>query len=105
MSSPSPGDLPNTGFERSSLVSPALQVDSKAAKAAEPSEKRKVKLLVTRSYVTLCDPMDSIPPGSSIHGISQARMLKCVAIPFSKGSSKPKARTWVSCMGRWSLYY
>ena len=36
---------------------------------------------------TLCDPMDCSPPGSSVHGILQARILGWVAIPFSKGSS------------------
>ena len=36
---------------------------------------------------TLCDPMDCSPPGSSVHGISQARMLACVAISYSTGSS------------------
>ena len=37
-------------------------------------------------------------PGSSVHGILQARVLKWVAIPFSKGSSPPRDRTWVSCI-------
>ena len=37
---------------------------------------------------TLCDPMDCSPPGSSVHGILQARMLKWVATPFSRGSSQ-----------------
>ena len=36
---------------------------------------------------TLCNPMDSSPPGSSVHGILQARILECVAISFSRGSS------------------
>ena len=39
------------------------------------------------SRVRLCKPMDSHPPGSSVHGILQARMLEWVAIPFSRGSS------------------
>ena len=43
---------------------------------------------VAQSCLTLCDPMDHSPsPGSSVHGISQARILKWVAIPFSRGSS------------------
>ena len=37
----------------------------------------------------LCDPMDYSPPGSSVHGILQARTLEWVAIPFSRGSSWP----------------
>ena len=42
-----------------------------------------VKMLVTQSYPTLCDPMDCSLPGSSVHGILQARILEWVAIPFS----------------------
>ena len=38
---------------------------------------------------TLCDPMDCSPPGSSVHGILQARILEWVAMPSSKGSSQP----------------
>ena len=45
-----------------------------------------------------CDPVDCGPPGSSVHGISQARILKWVAISFSRGSSQPKYQTWVSCI-------
>ena len=55
----------------------------------------KVKVLVTRSCPTLCDPMDCSLPGSSAHGISQARILEWVAIPFSRGSSWPRGQTWV----------
>ena len=40
-----------------------------------------------QSYPTLCDPMDCSPPGSSVHGILQARTLQWVAIPSSRGSS------------------
>ena len=47
-------------------------------------------------YLTLCDPMDCSLPGSSIHGILQARRLEWVAISFSRGSSWPRDRTWVS---------
>ena len=48
---------------------------------------------------TLCDPMDCSPPGSSVHGILQARILEWVTIPFSRGSSQPRNRTQVSCIG------
>ena len=47
---------------------------------------------------TLCDPMNCSPPGSSVCGISQARILEWVAIPFSRGSSGPRDRTHVSCI-------
>ena len=43
--------------------------------------------------LTLCDPMDCSLLGSSVHGILQARMLRWVAMPFSRGSSQPKSRT------------
>ena len=46
----------------------------------------KVKVLATQSYLTLCNPMDYGPPGSSLHGVLQARILEWVAIPFSWGS-------------------
>ena len=42
--------------------------------------------------------MDCSPPGSSVHGIRQARLLEWVAIPFSKGFSRPRDRTRVSCI-------
>ena len=43
-----------------------------------------------QSYLTLCDPMDCSPPGSSVHGILQARILEWVAMPFSRESSQPR---------------
>ena len=61
--------------------------------------------LLAKSCLTLCDPMDYNLPGSSVHGILQARILEWVAIPFSRGSSHPKDWTWVSCTGRWILYH
>ena len=55
-------------------------------------------MLVAWSCPTLCDPMDCSPPGSSVHGILQARRLKWVGIPFSRGSSWPRDQTRVSCI-------
>ena len=46
-----------------------------------------------QSYLTLCDPMNCCPPGSSVRGILQARTLEWVAIYFSRGSSQPRDRT------------
>ena len=60
--------------------------------------KAKVKMLVAQSCPTLCDPMDSSPPGSSVHGVLQARILEWVAIFFSRGSFQPRDQTWVSCI-------
>ena len=51
---------------------------------------------VTQLCLTLCDPMDCSPPGSSIHGIFYARVLEWVSISFSRGSSQAKDQTWVS---------
>ena len=56
--------------------------------------------LVTKSCPTLCDLMDCSPPGSSVHGISQSRILEWVAISFSRGSSWPRDWIWVSCIAR-----
>ena len=49
-----------------------------------------VSAKLLQSCLTLCDPMDYSPSDSSVHGISQARMLEQVAIPFSRGSSLPR---------------
>ena len=53
---------------------------------------------VAQSCPTLCDPMDCSLPGSSVHGIFQARVLEWIAISFSRGSARPRDRTQVSCM-------
>ena len=56
---------------------------------------------------TLCNPMDNSLPGSFAHGISQVRILEWVAISFSRGFSRPRDRTWMSCsscIDRRSLY-
>ena len=56
-----------------------------------------------QSCLTVCDPMDCSPRGSSVHGILQARILEWVAMPSSRGSSQPRDRTCVSydsCIGR-----
>ena len=45
---------------------------------------------VAQSCLTLCNPMDCSLPGSSTHGIFQARVLEWVAISFSRGSSQPR---------------
>ena len=58
---------------------------------------------VAQSCPTLYNPMDCSPPGSSVCGISQARILGWVAISSSRGSSRLSDRTHVSCVGRWIL--
>ena len=62
---------------------------------------------VSQSCPTLCDPVDWSPPGSSVHGILQARILEWVAISFSGGSSRPRDRSQVSriagrCFNLWA---
>ena len=64
-----------------------------------------VLCLVTQLCPTLCDLMDCSPPGSSVQGILQARTLEWIAIPFSRGSSRPRDQTWVSCIDRQILYH
>ena len=51
----------------------------------------------------MSDPMDCNPPGSSVHGILQVRILEWVAIPFSRESSQPRNQTHISYTGRWIL--
>ena len=55
-----------------------------------------LKVKVAQSRLTLCDPMDCSPPGPSVHGILQARILEWVAVPFSRESSQPRNWTQVS---------
>ena len=55
-------------------------------------------VLVAQSCLTLCNPLDCSSPGSSVHGILQAKILEWVAIPFSRESSQSRDRTQVSCI-------
>ena len=62
----------------------------------------------TQSCLTLCDPMDYSPSGSSVHAISQARMLESVAMSSCRGSSQPRDQNCISCIsctGRQILYH
>ena len=65
----------------------------------ETKETKDMKVLVPQLCLTLCNPMNCNPPGSSIHGILQARILEWVAISFSRASSQPRDRTEVSLIG------
>ena len=58
-----------------------------------------------QSCLTLGDPIDCSPPGSSVHGILQARTLEWVAMPSSRESSWCRDQTCISCTGRWLLYH
>ena len=57
-----------------------------------------VLVLVAQSCLTLCSPNDCSPPGPTVHGTSQARILEWVAIPFSMGSSWSRDQTWAFCI-------
>ena len=93
---PSSGDLPDPGIEPRS---PALQADSLPSEPpGEPCTSTLCMCLVTQLCLTLCDPMDCSPPGSSVHGIFQARILEWVATHSSRGSSWPRNWTRVSCI-------
>ena len=69
---------------------------------------RSIDWRVCSACLTLCDPVDCSPPGSSVHGILQATALEWVAVHFSRGSPWPRDQTCVSCVfciGRWILYH
>ena len=57
----------------------------------------------TPSCPTLCVPLDCSLPGSSVCGIFQTRIRELVAISFSRGSSQPRDRTYVSCLPHWQV--
>ena len=54
---------------------------------------KKVKIKIIQLSLTLCDPTDHTD-----HGILQARILQCIAVPFSRGSFQPRDQTQVSCI-------
>ena len=61
-----------------------------------------------QSCLTLLDPIDCSPPGSSVHGILQARIPEWDAMPSTRGSSPPRDQThvsYISCISRWVLYH
>ena len=94
------------GMSSSGFLSPykGRREEMKPSSAAEIL----LPLQRTQSRPTLCDPVDCSAPGSSVHGIVQARILERVAISFSREFSRPRNRTCVSCascIGRWILYY
>ena len=96
---PSPRDLPDPR----TLVSCIADGFLPSEPPGKPKKRRtylhdRTVCLVTQLCLTLCDPMDCSPPGSSVPGILQPRVLEWVAMPFSRGSSQPKDRTQVSCI-------
>ena len=61
--------------------------------------------VLAQSCPSLWDSMDCNPPGYSVHGVLQARILKCVAISSSRGFSRSRDWTRNSCIGRQILYH
>ena len=59
---------------------------------------KEIEREVTQSCPTLCNPLDSSPPGFSVHGILHPRILECTAISFFRESSQSRDRTQVSCI-------
>ena len=91
---PSPRDLPGPGIETTPLMSPALAggffTSSTTWETFNPSSTWACAVLSHSVVSDSRDPMDCSPPGSSVHGISQARVLEWIAVSFSRGSSQPR---------------
>ena len=131
---PDPGNLPDPGIEPGSpaLQADALPSEPQNVFACANLPKSKhcwpspgyrwlpwpslVEGLVTslcalhekslQSCLILCNPMDCSPPGSSVLGIFQVRILEWVVISSSRGTSQPRDGTHasgISCVGRWNL--
>ena len=97
-----PGGLQSPGSQRAGHHGSALACTHASSCPAAAAAK------ALQSCPALCDPMDCSPPGSSIHGILQSRILEWVAMPSSRGSSQPRDRThisYVSCTDRRILYH
>ena len=60
---------------------------------------------VLLSRIQFCDPMNCSPPGSSVHGIFQARIVEWFTISFFRGYSWLRDQTCISCIGKWILYH
>ena len=116
---PPPGDLTNPGMELTSLRSPALAGRFFTASAIWKAQKlwksfhqlyhsviymQCMPAKSLQSCLTFCNHMDCSPPGSSVHGILQKRIMEWVAISSSRGSSQPRDRTHVSCIG-WQVFH
>ena len=90
-------------YQRESAIGIPLPLEPSSHLAYHPTPPLFFKLIlhcilseVPQSYPTLCDTMDCSLPGSSVHGIFQARILEWVAISFSRRSSRPRDWTWFS---------
>ena len=97
-----PGDRLDPGIESAYLASPALAggffTNCTTWEAHLIACVTVCCVLVAQSYLTLCDPMVCSLPGFSVHGILQAGEPEWIATPFSRGSSRSKDWTRVSCI-------
>ena len=99
------------GAFHTALCLPASQRASPALPASPsslPSNCVRVCAKSLESCLTLCNPMHCCLPGSSVHGVLQARILAWLVLSFSRESSQPRDRTqvsYISCIGRWVLYH
>ena len=95
---PPPRDLLDPRIKPESPVSPTLQVDSlPLSHQGNPFHVYAAAAKSLQSCPTLCNSIDGSPPGSSVHGTLQARVLEWVAVSPSKGSSQTRDQTHVSC--------
>ena len=83
--------------------SPAQLTDWTIATAAKYALHACLPAKWLQSCLTLCDPMDCSPPGSSVHGILQARILEWVVISFTRGSALPRSWTCISSVLHWQV--
>jgi len=88
--------MPRTAFTENSYLAPNIS----SVSVWQPCEPSITCVLccaqLLQLCLTLCSPLDYSPPGSSVHGILQARILEGVAMPSSRGSSQPRDWTCVS---------
>ena len=98
-------------IEPAFLMSPALAGGFFTTSATWEAQDLSVAAAAAKSLQscpTLCDPIEGSPPGSSVPGILQARILEWIAMLSSRRSSQLRDRTqvsYVSCIGRWVLYH
>ena len=85
------GIFPNQG------LNPCLLHCKEILNCCATGEAWVVLCVQAQSYLTPWDPMDYRPPGSSVHGILQARILEWIAMSSSRGSFRPRDRTQISC--------
>ena len=76
--------VPNSDLEDVELINWEILIQQRHLISA------KSEMLIAQLCVTLCNPMDCNPPGSSAHGILQARIQEWAAIPFARKSSRPR---------------